>query len=280
MARRSSELNDIKADFSNAYNQELPDSYYSCMSALEYQIPENAKPTLNFVLSKLKQEKAGTLNVLDIGCSYGVLSAIVKHDLPLYTLYNKFGNKKGVERNAEFDRKWYSELPRRDDVKFYGLDISENAIRYAETVGLLEGGTSVNLEQAECSLDTCKAVPRSIDLIVSTGCIGYVTDLTFSKILDHVSGHSKPIFLSFVLRAYDYSPIQDLLYENGYLTQRMTGKTFIQRRFMDSSEKEGMLELLENAGNKQCPEQNGYFHAELFLSHHKSVDTSVFNELV
>lgn len=278
------ELNTIKANFSDAYNAPLPDLYYSSMSSVEYQIPENAKPTLCFLLSRLQCQNDDPINVLDLGCSYGVLSALIKHDLPLYSLYNRFKKSTRNQASVECDKAWFSMLPKRKNINFYGIDISDNAIRYAETVGLIEAGTAVNLESSEYDSSALSIIPQQLDMVVSTGCVGYITDTTFSKILDHVENHSRPIFVSFVLRAFDFSRISNVFQNFGYATHRVRGQTFVQRRFLNKSEQKRMVTLLEGSTrgdlNGRLPETRGYYHAELFLSIHKDLDPALLSEIL
>lgn len=283
MQNTRTKLNAIKTDFSGAYNEPLPDLYYSLMRSLEYQIPENAKPIISFLLSKLQHRNDVPVNVLDLGCSYGVLSALIKHDLPLNSLYNRFKNSRRGQESVLSDKAWFSKLPKRKNIIFYGIDISENAIHYATTVGLLEAGTAVNLESSEHDYSVLAVIPQQLDLVVSTGCVGYITDITFSKILNHVGNHSKPIFVSFVLRAFDFEKISDMFQSFGYVTHQVTSQTFVQRKFSNKFEQDRIISLLKSRArsdlNGFLPETGGYYHAELFLSFHKDIDPTLLSEI-
>ena len=279
-----SQLNSVKADFSETYHAELPHSYYSSMQALEYQIPENAKPTISHIISQIRLRQKPSISILDLGCSYGVLAALIKYNLPLYALYRRYRHSSIGEGTLANERDWFATLPNDRGLKFYGIDISKNVIQYAKSVGLIEGGTTENLETELSEIPPDSDIPRDLDLIVSTGCIGYITDETFSKVFNYVDEECKPIVVSFVLRAFDYSRISDILAARGYNTYKISNRTFIQRRFRDASEQDNILHLLkqknaEPSGHR-LPESMGYYHAELFVSVHQSTDQSIVSGIV
>lgn len=277
-------LNDVKADFSNVYTKPYPNSYYSLMNSLKYQIPENAKPVIDFILSNLRmQNNYGPLNILDLGCSYGVLAALIKYDLPLYSLFQRYSSLSETEISTSVEKSWFSNLPKRDDINFYGVDISENAIKYAKEVGLIKSGTSLNLELPLETNAGLSSIPKHIDLIVSTGCVGYITDKTFSNILDHLNGNSRPVIASFVLRAFDFSEISETLKDYGYITRKTNGRTFVQRKFTDSDEQREIISMLKSRRESRfenIPEVDGYYHAEFFLSYHKDDNPSSVSEIL
>lgn len=273
-----SKCNYVKENFLEVYEKKLPHAYYASMHEVEYQIPENAKLPINKVLSQIKQERNEPLSILDLGCSYGVLSALIKFNLLLSTLYRRYRQAKVGEATLDSERKWFATLQKRDDLMFYGIDISVNAIRYSKEVGLIEGGLAANLEVEGCEVPRNSNIPKNIDLIVSTGCIGYITDATFSSIFEYIDRRSKPVIISFVLRMFDYSQIANFLATEGYKTFEIPNKTFIQRRFSNASEKHGVLRLLQqkygSGGYDRLPETKGYYHALLFVSMHESLDQS------
>lgn len=50
---------------------------------------------------------------------------------------------------AEIDRHWFAEHSRPDAVSAIGLDIADNAVRYAASVGLLDQGVVADLETGQ-----------------------------------------------------------------------------------------------------------------------------------
>jgi len=281
MSSQRSQLNERKADFTGVYNEKTPHAYFSTMCALEYQIPENAKPQINEIVEDIKQnQRRRSVSILDLGCSYGVLSALVRFDLPLDALYKRYRRSTDAIPSLQKEAVWYAGQPRRHDVRFYGIDVSPNAISFAQSVGLLDGGLAVDLEDSSTSVDVLSALPIDVDLIVSTGCVGYITELTFKKLLRHLSPDHPPIFANFVLRAFNYSGIEEVLAQHGFENFKVPSTTFVQRRFKDQMEQARILSLLQNSVTQHdkvsLPEEDGYYHAELFVSIHRSARLPTF----
>lgn len=279
MPDTSESLNDYKADFTAVYNEETPHRYFAAMKALEYQIPESARPKIDFLIDKIKERGAGEVTIFDLGCSYGVLSALVQFGLPLHTLYRRYESS----TSSQSENSWYASHKKRPDVKFYGIDTSENAIRFATSVGLLEDGVAVDLEDESTTLAALGRLPNHADLIISTGCVGYITEVTFNKVLRYLCNGSRPVIASFVLRAFDYSAIAEMLSRHGYQTIKLPERTFIQRRFRDATEQAHILSLLKRDAvphtGPRPPETDGYYHAELFVSVHKNSDLAIIENL-
>lgn len=283
MVDRVENLNEVKADFQSLYNAELPNAYFAKMDILQYQIPENAKPIINFLISQLQHSQSDTVTVLDLGCSYGVLSSLVRFDHSLNILYDRYRGEKPTDASLDRETEWYAGQPRRDDVRFYGLDISSNAINFATHVGLLDGGLAVDLEDARNTSANLLKLPKQFDLIVSTGCVGYITNQTFDKVLHHLDNNNSRIFANFVLRGFDYSQIAATLKQHGFRTAKLEDTTFVQRKFQDATEQENVLSLLSDASMSskahELPERDGYYRAELFISVHEGGDQSIIDEL-
>jgi hypothetical protein len=170
----------------------------------------------------------------------------------------------GSETLVRLDRNFYAAWPDVGLARFIGLDISAPAISYATGVGLLEQGIVADLETEALSADSADLI-RSADVIMSTGCIGYVTEKTFSKILD--ATEKRPWIISFVLRMFPFDSLAATFEKRGLVTERLTGATFIQRRFRDAEEFESCLASLAALGvDATGLESEGLFHADLMLS--------------
>jgi carnitine O-acetyltransferase len=104
------------------------------------------------------------------------------------------------------------------------------------------------------------------DLVISTGCIGYVGESTFKSILD-VNAPNKPWMVHFVLRMFPFAEIQETLDGYGYATEKVKDRTFLQRRFASEEEQEHVLERLSALGiDPGGRESEGWYHAEAFIS--------------
>lgn len=258
---KKNEINSIKESFHTIYTSNDPRPYYHGMSQLEYQIPQNAKPYLEYLIYEARQKNnAGHVNILDVGCSYGVLSSLIKFNLDLDLLYNLSATDAPL-----ID---YRTLPTRDYISFYGIDVSKPAVDYANACGLHQGGLACDLESS--SSITHGLLPERCDLIVSTGCYGYITERTIDALVSHYSRPPLPIIAFLVMRPFDYCPAIQLLKSKGYSTRKFESHSFRQRRFSSCSEKEEIVKLIKDRGicsvDDEPPETDGFSYADLYIS--------------
>lgn len=76
-----------------------------------------------------------------------------------------------------------------------------------------------------------------------------------------------PWVAAFVLRTVPYEPIAELLAGSGLVTEKLTGRTFRQRRFADDAERQAAFDALAATGLPTAgKEEDGYYHADLYLS--------------
>ncbi len=263
-----SRINQAKAIFDDIYIQEDPRSYFSVLGDLDYMIPDVAEPVVRQILAA----KASSTNtkpvVLDVGCSYGINAAVHRFPLTFSGLRHRYARREMKALSAEelmrLDRNFYAAWPDGGLARFIGLDVSAPAIHYATSVGLLDQGVVADLENNALSKSDARTI-SDVDVIMSTGCIGYVTEKTFDKLLDATG--KTPWVISFVLRMFPFDSLAATFAERGLVTERLTGVTFIQRRFRDAEEFENSLATLAKIGvDATGLETEGLFHADLILS--------------
>lgn len=257
MHKGNQEIRERKADFTNVYNRAFPSGYYESMGSLDYQIPEKAKPVIDFFIHEILNQKP-IIKILDVGCSYGTLSALLKYNLSMDVLYHSYKNT-GIDCSL---------LPNRSYIKFFGLDISKNAIDYSVRSGLLDSGMAIDLE-SECSSNSLDDIPKDIDIVVSTGCFGYITEKTILKILDHCSGVSNPLLLFFVMRPFSYESAIRELQIRKFHTKSLENFFFRQRKFKDEIEHERIISTLKSSHYEDIPELDGHTYATLYVSEHQ-----------
>ncbi len=269
MTRGYEEANNHKANFDDIYDRPTPIPYYSTMREAGYEIPQNAKPLFVALIERLRRLRGKkTVGVLDLGCSYGVSGALLKYGLSIDQLYEHYdqARQEAAGRDALLakDRAWLGRLERRGDIRVYGVDVAESAVRYAVASGLLDGGVAADLEADPCPQAT--QIPEAIDLVISTGCVGYVTERSFHRLLDRASRPS-PWIASFVLRMFDYGPIEEALASRGMVTEKLRGRSFAQRRFISAEEKQHAIEQVRSLGRDPAGlESRGRYHADFYLS--------------
>ncbi|MCS3446502.1 MULTISPECIES: hypothetical protein [Bradyrhizobium] len=263
-----SRINQSKAVFDDIYALDDPRAYFSVLGDLDYMIPDVAEPVVRQILAAKVSAAGVKPTVLDVGCSYGINAAVHRFPLTFGGLRHRYARREmraiGSETLVRLDRNFYAAWPDVGLARFIGLDVSAPAISYATGVGLLEQGIVADLETEALSADSVDLI-RSADVIMSTGCIGYVTEKTFSKILD--ATEKRPWIISFVLRMFPFDSLAATFEKRGLVTERLTGATFIQRRFRDAEEFESCLASLAVLGvDATGLESEGLFHADLMLS--------------
>lgn len=267
MADDYGQINMAKANFDEIYLMDDPRAYYTALGGLDYMIPDVAEPVIRQVLAA---RASGGKNpvVLDVGSSYGVNAALHRFPLSFDALRRRYARRELMELpSAELtrlDAHYFAAWPDRGLASFIGLDVSAPAIRYAKKVGLIEDGVIADLENEELTQKAARIIART-DVILSTGCIGYLGEATFRKLLAKM--RRPPWVISFVLRMFPFDGIERALADYGCVTEHLDGTTFIQRRFRNGDEFEQTLQTLATLGkDTQGLEADGLYHADLYIS--------------
>lgn len=265
------ELTDLDATgkviLDHIYDQKTPVHFYNLLSKLDYCIPELAKPIFSQLISFIKsQTKHDTIKVIDLGCSYGVNGALLKSGKNFQDLFERYQNNELKNKSSDdiilLDKNWYDGLTKA--TKIIGVDISRPALNYATETQLIDGKLLGNFENRDLS-EAESAVVENTDLIISTGCIGYVGHKTISTILKAITT-KQPLMAHFVLRTFAFDEIMNLLGHHGYQTHKSKAP-FRQRRFATKAEKLSTLKRLSEMDvDVEGFEDDGWYYADLFLS--------------
>jgi len=261
-------INLSKANFDDIYRREDPRGYFTVLGALDYMIPDLAEPVIRQLLAAREKAYGVRSTVLDVGCSYGINAAVHRFPVSFNHLRTRYARAEmsavSPDELARLDRNFYASWPEIGTARFLGLDVSGPAVRYACNVGLLDAAVAANLELTPLGPEEA-ALLRPANVVLSTGCVGYVTEQTYRRVLDVLD--SLPWVISFVLRMFPYDGLADALSKYGLVTERLAGATFVQRRFRDVEEFTGSLaELAARGIDTTGFESEGRFQAELFVS--------------
>lgn len=264
-------INTNKANFDEIYTLDDPREYFRVLGALDYVIPELARPVLRSLSQSLRDKTGRRLRILDVGSSYGINAALLRFPLRIDQLIQRYNSPEIQALSAReviaLDRHFYRAWPEAIDAVVIGLDTSRPAMRYAEAVDLVEAGIAVNLESDMPDATQARRM-SGLDLIVSTGCVGYVSYRTFARLLELQTDPGSVWIANFVLRMFPYDDIAGpLLERHGLVTEKLEGVTFVQRRFQSLQEFETTLAALETQDvDPAGKEDEGLFHAELYVS--------------
>lgn len=271
----------VKKDFTNIYTQKFPNAYLKEMKQLDYRIPNKTKPLYLSITKQLYKKLSRKINIMDIGSSYGINSALMKYDLKMSELDNFFLEQ---EPSIEQSKQFFENLSSDDTFDFYQIDISEPALKFSENTGLCNKGICVNLESENLPI---KEIPRS-DLIIATGCIGYIGYKAFSALFELIKKQQSesdleklekgPLFAFSVLRIFDMEKIEKIFDHYGYSLVKSDIKPIRQRRFSDSEEKHRTLSLLHNRGiDTKWLENDGYFYADFYIASPKRLEANLIS---
>ena len=259
-----------KVVLDDIYNRPDPRGYFTALKPLQYMIPQLAKPVFDEVIAafrRMRNKKRPKL--VDVGCSYGVNAALLKHRMDLAQLYDLYADRSAAEltrdRLMARDRRLFAADAGASALDVVGLDSAERAVAYAVETGILDDGVAADLEANEPEAGERDALSDA-DLVISTGCIGYVGAPTFARILD-ANRATRPWLAHFVLRMFSFEPLRNLFKARGYLTEKAQGRLFRQRRFASGVEQAEVLGRLEERGvDAAGREAERWLYAEFFLS--------------
>ena len=271
----------VKKDFTDIYGQKFPNDYLEEMRRLHYRIPNKTKSFYLSLAEQLYKRLARPINILDIGSSYGINAALMKHDLEMSDLDDFFLKRENT--SMEQTKQFFEKLPSNNHLKFYQIDISDPALQFSEEVKLCKKGICVNLETESFSINE---IP-SFDMIIATGCIGYIGYKAFSNLFVLIkkqqtkfsqSEIDKPIFAFSVLRIFDMEKIQQTFDYYGYSLVRTDLGPIRQRQFSDSDEKSQTVSLLHDKGiDSKDYEDDGYFYAHFYIASPKNLENQLIS---
>ncbi|GAB3740102.1 class I SAM-dependent methyltransferase [Amycolatopsis oliviviridis] len=253
-----------KINFDDIYTEPDPRAFFGTLRRLDYDIPQQAKAYFAKLIDEYRSERDVKVpTVLDLGCSYGVNAALHRCDTTMERLYDHYASAEALSRDELIadDRRMVERLAVGDEVRFIGLDASAPALDYALAAGFIDEAIHADLENEDPTEDQ-RALLADVDIVISTGCVGYVTE----KTLVRIARENRPWMAHFVLRMFSYGPVADSLGELDYETAGIDG-VFRQRRFASEEEQTQILDNLSVAGlDPRGLEANGRLYARLFVS--------------
>ncbi|MGW0970809.1 class I SAM-dependent methyltransferase [Streptomyces sp. NPDC002516] len=258
-----------KVTLDHIYDQPDPRTYFSVLRPLDYDVPQQAKPWFAKIITEYRETRdVAVPKVLDIGCSYGINAALLKYDATMDELYTRYGDAERADESREAllarDRELARSRRPPQPIRFVGLDTSAPALSYAREAGFLDDVVHADLERHEPTARQ-RARLSGTDLVISTGCVGYVTERTLTRVV-RAQGDRRPWMAHFVLRMFPFDPVERALAGLGYRTVRVD-EVFRQRRFASAQEQALVLDGMSAAGvDPEGLETEGWLYAQLYLS--------------
>lgn len=256
-----------KVSLDHIYTQPDPRAYFTALRELDYHIPQLAKPYFSELVDEYREARPVAVpQVVDVGSSYGINAALLRGGVSMSDLYDRYTgvDAEALPRSVLLARdRELAAAARGVSARFVGLDISQQALRYGESAGFLDDVVLGDLERHELSPHQ-QAVLAGTDVVISTGCLGYVTGKTLAKV---VAACERPPWMAhFVLRMFPFEPIEAAFAGYGYQTVRVD-RMFRQRRFISPDEQTQVLDTLSAVGvDPSGWETDGWFYAQLYVS--------------
>ena len=265
----------VKRDFTNIYTQKTPFAYLKEMKRLSYRIPDHTKPLYLSLVRQLFEKMNRPISIIDIGSSYGINSALLKHDLKMSELDDFFLRE--PQPTNQQTREFFDELYEDKTMNFYQIDISKPALQFSEDTRLCKEGFDINLET--CNIKLLEKLPV-FDLVIATGCIGYIGYKAFVNLFELIKKrkddphhtNTAPMFAFSVLRIFDMRNIKKTFEYYGYSLVKADLKPICQRQFSNPDEKSQSLSLLHSMGiDTKGYEDNGNFYADFYIASPKKI---------
>jgi hypothetical protein len=178
-----------KVSFGHIYDRRDPRDYFKTLGSMDYKIPGHGQRLFSVLVEQRRGANGDPVNVVDLCCSYGINAALLKYDVTLDDLYERYCSEEleALSSNelAESDVAYYAARVKEPAPRVIGVDVAENAVSYALKAGLLDAGAAEDLENDPPSKTLREAV-SSADIFTVTGGIGYITERTFEALLDCV----------------------------------------------------------------------------------------------
>lgn len=268
--------NTAKTCFDDIYTAPTPHAYIATMAKSGYEICEQARPYCIAAAELLKNhtEDAWPVQMLDIGCSYGMGSAFVKYGISRDEMVAFFSTRVPQDPHAacEAMRAWIINTPTPYDIRCVGLDSSTPAVRFAMRAGLLDDYIARDFENPDITPNAEeRSLLRSCNLLISTGAIGYVTDRTMAHVVRHAGkdhpSEFGPLAVLTILRMFDATPIRDVFEKHDLRFEKVPEVMLPQRRFTDENERKSVLKTLHDKRIDTSEwEDRGEQFAELFIA--------------
>ena len=258
--------------FARVYDLDDPSPYFSTLRPTGYRMPVALAGALRAVHAPLRAARgAGERpRVLDFACGYGVIGALLRHDIAMPEIYARYG-----------ERQWQPEEGRRyweQDAAFFGarraegaafeiggIDIAGNALDYASALRFVDRAFREDLVEGAPS-DAVRDFLRGVDLVVESGALGVMLPGAFAGVLD-CAGEARPWFLYSPRPDVNWSALTALWAERGYRAESVCSRPVRYRRPLDEQERADMLRRSRGFGKAdEAIIRDGYFLVDMTLA--------------
>lgn len=257
--------------FDETYDQPDCRAYFRMMDALGYRNQHHAVAAFRAGLDELVRiRRLGRPHVLDFASSYGVVTALLGHEVTLAQVFARYREPRfDAASPAEviaWDRDWLAARRRTDPpLHVTGLDIMPNAVAYGRDVGLFDAAHAEDLERDEPSAELAADLSRC-DMIVECGSVAQLMPRALDRLLK-AAGPRKPWIMTSPIRGNERPAAAAVLRAHGMVLEALPVPPFVHRRFESAAEQARAIANARAAGHEtEGVETTGHFHAQVLLA--------------
>ena len=259
--------------FTRVYDLDDPGPYFATLRPTGYRMPVALAGALEAIHAPLSAVRGAgdTLRVLDFACGYGVIGALLRHDVSMAEIYARYGERQWQpeddRRHWEADAGFFA-ARRAERARFEigGIDIAGNALDYASALGFVDRAFHENLVD-DAPGDELTRFLRSVDVVVESGALGVMLPVAFARVLDCCGDASPPWFLYSPRPDVNWSALDRLWAERGYRTESVCARPVHYRKPLDAQERADMLRRSRNFGKPDgAIMRDGYFLVDMTLA--------------
>ena len=262
-----------KDDFDRVYDLEDPSRYFTALRPSDYRMPEVLARALKAIHHPVCEARGAgdALRVLDFACGYGTIGALLRHDISMAEVYDRYAERQW----RPVDARWYwtadsTFFAARREVsagfEIGGADIAGVALEYAAALGFLDRIFHEDLVE-DAPSGELKRFLDGVDLVVESGSLGDLLPAAFGRILDVCTGVGRPWFLYCPRPDVDWAPLNALWVEQGYRTESLGSEPVRYRKALTAREQADMLRVTRALGRPDhAVMRNGYLLVDMTLA--------------
>ncbi|MEQ8898602.1 MAG: hypothetical protein RID23_16065 [Roseovarius sp.] len=257
--------------FDDTYNQPDCRAYYRMLKSLGYSNHAHAVPVFRSLLGDLMRKRGlQAPSVLDFASSYGIVSALVRHDVSAEAFLERYEDTDLDNLNPEEmvrrDADWLADLPESfPGARFAGIDVAGNAVAYGQAIGLFDNAFDEDLERADPSVPLAETL-SSTDLIIECGSVAHLMPAALERLL-HATAGKRPWIVTSPVRGNERKEAFDLLRDHGLVIDTLGLPPFPHRRFDSLSEQARAIDIARAAGHDTSGfETTGHFYAQIYVA--------------
>ncbi len=257
--------------FDDTYNQPDCRAYFRMMDALGYRNQHHAVAAFRAGLAEMMRLRGlRSARIVDFASSYGIVSALMGHDLTLAQVFDRYRAPAFAGATApeviRQDRAWLDGIRRTaPPMRFVGLDVAPNAVAYGQAAGLFDAGFVEDLQENPASPDLAAEL-ADCDMIVECGSVAQLMPDALDRLLA-ATGARKPWVMTSPIRGNERPEAAEVLRDHGLVVEQLPVPPFVHRRFENADEQARAIANARVQGHDtEGVESTGHFHAQVLLA--------------